>query len=115
MRVIKSYSTCYTKPLSLKEGDQIQLFEKDVPEKWKGWQWCRDSVNNECWISESYFKRFNEQSDKAKIIKDYTAKEMSVIKALHQNLWVKKAFFSFSMVDINRISQPFVYFVQFVE
>ena len=28
---------------------------------------------------------------------------------------VKKAFFSFSMVDINRISQPFVYFVQFVE
>ena len=80
MRIIENYNACYPDPLNLKVGDQIQLLEKNVPIEWKGWHWCRDSVGNEGWISESYFKRVNEQNGKAKIIKNYIAREISVIK-----------------------------------
>ena len=76
MKVIEKYEICYPNPLNLKVGDKIQLFEKDVPDKWKGWNWCKDSTGNEGWISETYFKR--ESNDSAEIIKDYTAQEIAV-------------------------------------
>ena len=76
MKVIEKYEICYPSPLNLKVGDKIQLFEKDVPEKWSGWNWCKDSTGNEGWISETYFKRVNEEN--AEIVKNYTAQEISV-------------------------------------
>ena len=76
MKVIEKYEICYPNPLNLNVGEKIQLFEKDVPEKWKGWNWCKDSTGNEGWISETYFKR--ESDCKAEIIKKYTAQEISV-------------------------------------
>ena len=36
MKVIENYEICYPNPLNLKVGDKIQLYEKDVPEKWRG-------------------------------------------------------------------------------
>lgn len=77
MKIIEKYLECYPNPLNLKIGDKIQLFAKDVPEKWKGWNWCKDSTGNEGWISETYFKR---NGVYANIIKDYTAQELSVEK-----------------------------------
>jgi [ribosomal protein S5]-alanine N-acetyltransferase len=75
MKVIENYEICYPNPLNLKVGDQIELFEKEVPEKWRGWNWCKDSTGNEGWISESYFMR---NSSGAKIVEEYTARELSV-------------------------------------
>ncbi|MBT4793264.1 MAG: hypothetical protein HON90_16955 [Halobacteriovoraceae bacterium] len=76
MKVTEKYEICYPNPLNLKVGEKIQLFKKDIPEKWKGWNWCKDSTGNEGWISETYFKR--EHDDKAEIVKNYTAQEISV-------------------------------------
>lgn len=76
MKVTEKYEVCYPNPLNLEVGDKIQLFEKDVPEKWKGWNWCQDSTGNEGWISETYFKRVD--SNNTEIIKEYTAQEISV-------------------------------------
>ncbi|MCB0356820.1 MAG: GNAT family N-acetyltransferase [Bdellovibrionales bacterium] len=75
LEVIEDYEICYPNPLNLKAGDQIQLFEKDVPKKWLGWNWCKDSTGKEGWISETYFDR---SEDKGVLVKDYTAKEISV-------------------------------------
>lgn len=75
MKVIEDYEICYPNPLNLKVGEKIELYEKDVPEKWRGWNWCKDSTGNEGWISETYFTR---NGSRAEIIKDYTAQEMAV-------------------------------------
>lgn len=95
MKVIEDYEICYPKPLDLKVGDQIQLFERDVPEKWRGWNWCKDSTGNEGWISETYFIR---NTKGAVMVKDYTAKEISVangdnVEAVYSDCgwsWCKK-------------------------
>ena len=77
MKIIEDYEICYPNPLNLKVGDAIQLFEKSTPEKWRGWHWCRDTTGNEGWISQTYFQRTN---NTATIVKDYTAKELTVRK-----------------------------------
>ena len=77
MRVISDYEVCYPNPLNLNVGDRIELFEKEVPTKWQGWNWCKNATGNEGWISESYFRRIDFG---AEIIKDYSAQELSVSK-----------------------------------
>ena len=95
MRVIKNYEICYPNPLNLKVGDNIELFKKDVPEKWLGWNWCKDSSGNEGWISETYFEK---KESEVKIVKNYTAQELSVVSGEYVELifedcgwaWCKK-------------------------
>lgn len=76
MKATETYQVCYPNPLILKAGDKIQLFEKESPEKWRDWKWCKDLTGNEGWISETYFKRLT--PNEATLIKDYTAQELAV-------------------------------------
>lgn len=78
MKVVEDYEICFESPLNLKVGDEVQLFKEDVPLKWKGWNLCKDKTGNQGWISETYILRID--TDTARIIKNYTAREINASK-----------------------------------
>jgi len=92
-KIIQDYEISYPNPLTLKCGDLVSIISKELPSRWNGWFWAK-TASNEGWISKHYF----ENRDLCTIIiKDYTAKEMSVkngdnVKLIHEDCgwsWVE--------------------------
>ncbi len=55
--VIADWKASYDDPISLEEGEEVQLTEKT--ENWGGhvWVWAKNQAGREGWIPDSLFKR----------------------------------------------------------
>lgn len=74
-KTIKAYDICYPNPLSLNEGDEVEVLKSEQDDsEWFGWHYCKDQDGNEGWISNDFMALNN---NKGTLIKSYSAKELS--------------------------------------
>jgi hypothetical protein len=72
-RVIKNYTSPYTKPWSMRKGEALQVGKRDS--EWEGWIWCTNARNECRWVPENYLDIVG-QAGVAKI--DYESTELEV-------------------------------------
>ena len=71
-KVIVEYESPFPDPLKIRNGDQVQLTEKES--EWPGWIWCINKKGKEGWVPRSYLKI---QDNQATLLKDYDATELT--------------------------------------
>ena len=77
-RVIKEYQSKYPETMVFKKGEYVQ---RDVKESmWKGWVWCYNNEKIYRWVPKHYLKSTQDKQNGHVLLKEYNAKELSVIK-----------------------------------
>ena len=72
-RVIEDYTSPYTDPLLIKEGEILTIGKKDS--EWSGWIWCTNKFGDSRWVPKNYLE-IRGKIGKAK--QNYNATELSV-------------------------------------
>lgn len=94
LNIIRTYKTSYPDPITLNEGDVVQLGEKETKPEWSGWiRASKDGI--EGWIPEQIVEILPDGS--GKVTEFYTAKELDVnegdavtfLKELNGWYWVR--------------------------
>lgn len=94
-RIIKNFETKYQNPIILNKGEKVNLKDREKEEKWKGWIWVENKIN-EGWAPEQIFE-FSEDKKTGIVLEFYSAKELNVkkgeliekIKTLNGWTWIR--------------------------
>jgi hypothetical protein len=73
MRVVREYMAQYPDPITVREGDRVQVGTDD-PE-YPGWWWCTGPDGRAGWVPEQLLRR---EGQEGFMLRDYTARELSV-------------------------------------
>jgi hypothetical protein len=71
-QVITDYSSPYTEPVLYKEGEPVEVLEKET--EWPGWIWCVNSRGDKRWIPDVYLRV---EGKKAWLLQDYNSRELA--------------------------------------
>ena len=72
-RVVKSYESPYTDPLTLPKGERLRWEPREC--EWPGWIWCTNEAGEARWVPESWVEK---EGEYCVLQRDYTATELSV-------------------------------------
>ena len=72
-RVVKSYESPYTEPLTLPKGERLRWEPREC--EWPGWMWCTTEGGETRWVPESWVEN---EGENCVLLRDYTATELSV-------------------------------------
>ena len=72
-RVIKSYQSPYTAPLTLPKGQRLSWEPREC--EWPGWIWCTTDAGESRWMPKNWVEVEGEQ---CVVQRDYTATELNV-------------------------------------
>jgi len=72
-RVVKSYESPYTEPLTLPKGERLRWEPREC--EWPGWIWCTTAGGASRWVPESWVEQ---EGEFCALQRDYTATELSV-------------------------------------
>lgn len=99
IKIIQPYTKQYANPILLNVGDVVFLGKEETEEKWKGWIWAElKNKTNAGWIPKQIIE-FSEDGLSGIIIKEYSAKELTVqmndqvelLETLNGWCWVKNS------------------------
>ena len=72
-RVVKSYESPYTEPLTLPKGERLRWEPRE--REWPGWIWCTTELGEARWVPESWVEK---EGEYCVLQRDYTATELGV-------------------------------------
>ena len=72
-RVIKAYSSPYTEPWKMSQGEMLNVGKRDS--EWDGWIWCTYSEGESRWVPERYLQIME---DTGIALCDYESTELAV-------------------------------------
>lgn len=75
-KIRTTYKTIFKNPVVVKPGEIVKVIEIEKKEKWKGWIRVESNSNNG-WVPVQILE-LSEDGHSAKILENYTAKELDV-------------------------------------
>ena len=72
-RVVKSYESPYTEPLTLPKGERLRWEPRECESP--GWIWCTTDGGESRWVPENWVEK---EGESCVLQRDYTATEQSV-------------------------------------
>ena len=72
-RVIKSYESPYTEPLTLPRGERLRWEPLEC--QWPGWVWCTTEGGESRWVPENWVEK---EGECCVLQRPYTATELNV-------------------------------------
>jgi len=72
-RVVKSYESPYTEPLTLPKGERLRWEPREC--EWPGWIWCTTDTGESRWLPKNWVEVEGEQCI---LQREYTATELNV-------------------------------------
>ena len=74
-RVIKSYESPYTEPLTLPKGERLRWEPQEC--EWPGWIWCTTEGGESRWVPQNWVEK---EGEYCVLQRPYTATELNVEK-----------------------------------
>jgi hypothetical protein len=72
-RLVKSYESPYTEPLTLPKGERLRWEPREC--EWPGWIWCTTDSGKGRWVPDNWVEK---EGEFCVLQRDYTATELSV-------------------------------------